>query len=209
MLSLVATAVASMASALAYPFLPKRIATHFDVDGQPDRYGSRASAAIGFPAMMAGITVVNDRLGTWPGGRDREDAESGVRARNQAVALIELSLLSAHLDTLANGTGLHADMSRVNRVVYGVLMIALGNVMPKLPRNGLIGIRTPWTMADPTVWERTHRLGGYLITAAGVVSLASLPATGKRAARLPMAAALGAIGVSAAYSYVAYTRRAR
>ncbi len=88
-------------------------------------------------------------------------------------------------------------------------MIALGNVMPKLPRNGLVGIRTPWTLADPSVWERTHRVGGYLITAAGLVSLASLPAAGKRAARLPVAALLSAVGLSVAYSYVAHARRAR
>jgi uncharacterized membrane protein len=207
--SLAATATAAVASALAYPFLPNRVATHFDVDGRSDRYGSRASAALTLPAVMGGLTVLNDRLGAWPGGRDREDGDSGVQARDQAIGLVELALLPAHLAVLANGLGKPIDMSRVHRGVVGVLMIALGNLMPRLPRNGLVGIRTPWTLADPAVWERTHRLGGYLVTAAGLVSLASLPATGKRAARLPVAALLGAVGLSAAYSYVIYARRAR
>lgn len=70
-----------------------------------------------------------------------------------------------------------------------------------------MGIRTPWTLADPAVWERTHRLGGYLCAAAGLVSLASLPLTGPRAARIPTLAILGAAGLSAAYSGVAYARR--
>lgn len=100
-------------------------------------------------------------------------------------------------------------MSRLPRGIYGVLMIAMGDVLPKLPRNGLVGIRTPWTLADPTVWERTHRLGGYLLTAAGLMSLTSLPARGRRAARLPMLATLAAVGISSAYSFVAYTRRER
>ena len=204
-----ATATAAVASALAYPFLPSRVATHFNVDGQPDGYGSRAAAALSLPAVMLGMTVLNDRLGAWPGSRDREDAESGVQARDEAIGLVQLALLPAHLAILANGVGVPIDMSRMLRGVYGVLMIALGNVMPKLPRNGLVGIRTPWTLADPAVWERTHRLGGYLITAAGLVSLASLPAGGKRAARLPVAALLGAVGLSAAYSLVAHARRAR
>lgn len=97
-------------------------------------------------------------------------------------------------------------MKRVNRGIYAVLMIGLGNVLPRLPRNGLVGIRTPWTLADPMVWERTHRLGGYLLTAAGLVSVASLPSTGKRASRLPLVATLGAIGLSSAYSFVVYVR---
>jgi len=207
--SLAVTATAAVASALAYPFLPNRVATHFDADGQPDRYGSRATAALTLPAVMKGLTVVNDRLGAWPGGRDREDADSGVQARDQAIALVDLALLPAHLAVLANGLGMPVDMSRVHRGVVGMLMVALGNVMPRLPRNGLVGIRTPWTLADPAVWERTHRLAGYLFTAAGLVSLASLPASGKRAARLPTALLLGVVGLSTAYSYVVYAKRTR
>jgi uncharacterized membrane protein len=206
--SRVAAALAGAASILAYPFLPKRVATHFDAEGRPDRYRSRTSAAVGFPAMMLGIQVLNDRLGGWPGGQDRDDRDSGVRARDEAIALAEGGLLVGHLAILANAAGLPVDLRAVNRGVSGVLLIGLGNVLPKLPRNGLVGIRTPWTLADPVVWERTHRLGGYLVMAAGLVTLASLPATGQRAARLPMIATLGAVGLSVAYSLVAYQRRA-
>jgi uncharacterized membrane protein len=207
--SLTTTATAAVASAVAYPFLPNRVATHFDAEGRPDRYGSRANAAVSLPAVMAGLTIANDHLGAWPGSRDWEDGGAGVRARDQAIGLIDLALLPAHLTILARSLGIPVDMSRMPRVVYGILMIALGNVMPRLPRNGLVGIRTPWTLADPTVWERTHRVGGYLITSAGLVSLASLPASGKRAAQLPIAAILSAVGLSAAYSFVIYARRKR
>jgi uncharacterized membrane protein len=207
--SLAATAAAAAASALAYPFLPDRVATHVDDDGQPDRYGSRAAAVLGLPALMLGMTLLNDRLGAWPGGTDREDGASGARARDEAIGLVEMALVAAHLGVLANGLGVPVDMSRVSRGVYGVLMIGLGNLMPRLPRNGLVGIRTPWTLADPAVWERTHRVGGYLVTAAGLASLVSVPASGKRAARLPTIATLGAVGISVAYSLVAYAKRSR
>jgi uncharacterized membrane protein len=206
--SLAATAAAAVSSAVAYPFLPKQVATHFDPEGEPDRHGSRVSVALTLPAMMAGLELVNDRLGTWPGGRDREDRASGVQAREEAIGLVELALLSSHLAVLAKGVGFPVDMDRLNRGASGVLTIGLGNLLPKLPRNGLVGIRTPWTLADPGVWERTHRLGGYLVTAAGLVTLASLPAPSRQAKRLPLVALLAAIGLSSVYSYVAYARRA-
>lgn len=208
-LIIAADLVAFLASALAYPSLPGRVATHFDDAGRPDRYGSRTSAAFTFPAMMTALAAIGGRLAMWPGRRDREDGESGVRAVDEAVSLVQLALLSAHLATLANGLGLRLNMRRVQRGIFGALMIALGNVIPTLPRNGLVGIRTPWTLADPTVWERTHRLAGYLISAAGLVDLLSLPAKGKRGERIPTAALLGAIGLSTAYSLLAYARRNR
>lgn len=207
--SLISTATAALASGLMYPFLSEQVATHFDAEGKPDRYSSRTSAAVTLPAVMGGLALVNDRLGAWPGGRDREDGDAGAGARDQAIGMVELAILPSHLALLANGAGVPVDMGRLNRAVFGTLLIALGNVMPKLPRNGLVGIRTPWTMADPTVWERTHRAGGYFVTVAGLVGLASLPLSGKRAARLPMLAVLGAVGLSVVYSFVAYVRRER
>lgn len=208
-ISLAATATAALASGLTYPFLPERVATHFNAEGKPDRYGSRVSAALTLPAVMGGLALANDRLGTWPGGHDREDGDAGSQARDQAIGLVELALLPTHMALLANGAGVPVEMGRLNRAVFGMLMIGLGNIMPKLPRNGLVGIRTPWTLADPAVWERTHRVGGYLVAAAGLVELASLPLSGKRATRLPMAALFGAVGLSVAYSFVAYARRDR
>jgi uncharacterized membrane protein len=202
----VATAAGAAASALAYPFLPRRVATHFDARGRPDRYAARFIAVLRSPAVMATLALMNERFGAWPGALDRDDVDSGLRARDQAVGLYELALLLTDLALLARGLGLPLDMRRVPRAVYSVLIVALGNVMPKLPRNGLVGIRTLWTLADPAVWERTHRLAGYLCTVAGLIGLASLPATGKRTEQIPMLALLGAIGFSVVYSALASAR---
>ncbi|MGH2441788.1 MAG: SdpI family protein [Chloroflexota bacterium] len=207
--SIAAITVATGASILAYPFLPRRVATRFNQDGRATAYGSRKSAAIVFPMMMAALLIFNDLLGRWPGGRDRENVASGERAREEAVGLVEMASLPTHLAILGIGIGLPISLRRLLPAVYGVLMVALGNVLPKLPRNSLVGIRTPWTMLDPEVWERTHRLGGYLVTGSGVVSLASLVLAGKRAERISGLAIGGSAVISTAYSFVVYRKRSR
>jgi len=42
----------------------------------------------------------------------------------------------------------------------GALLIVLGNIMPKMRRNALFGLRTKWSMANDTVWQKSQRFGG-------------------------------------------------
>jgi uncharacterized membrane protein len=54
----------------------------------------------------------------------------------------------------------------------GLLFIFLGNMMPKIKNNFFVGIRTPWTLSSVEVWNKTHRLGGYLWFFAGFLIVA-------------------------------------
>ena len=40
-------------------------------------------------------------------------------------------------------------------------------VLGQVRRNFYVGVRTPWTIADEGVWNRTHRLAAWLYTASG------------------------------------------
>lgn len=59
----------------------------------------------------------------------------------------------------------------------GLGLVLVGNVMGKLRPNARVGIRTPWTLAHPRVWDQTHRYGGKALVLGGVllIALAALP----------------------------------
>jgi len=42
--------------------------------------------------------------------------------------------------------------------------------MENAKRNWFIGIRTPWTLSNDKVWNKTHKLGARLYKIAGVVA---------------------------------------
>jgi uncharacterized membrane protein len=44
----------------------------------------------------------------------------------------------------------------------GILFYIAGVMMSRAKRNYFIGIRTPWTLNNEEVWNKTHRLGGLL-----------------------------------------------
>ena len=54
-------------------------------------------------------------------------------------------------------------------MLLGLGLAALGNVMPRLRPNPIMGLRTRATLNDPVLWARMHRLFGSLLLASGVL----------------------------------------
>ena len=88
-------------------------------------------------------------------------------------------------------------------VAVGLFLVLIGIFLPRVKSNFFMGIRTPWTLSSERSWERTHRLGAWLIAGLGVAVVL--------AAAVPQAALFvipGGVGivlvVLVAYSYVAW-----
>ena len=43
--------------------------------------------------------------------------------------------------------------------------------MPKLKRNSIIGLRTPWSMKNVVVWKKSQRFCGILFMLSGIIIL--------------------------------------
>nr|WP_275450028.1 SdpI family protein [Clostridium massiliodielmoense] len=44
-----------------------------------------------------------------------------------------------------------------------------GNYLPKCKQNYTVGIKLPWTLNSEENWNKTHRLGGYVWMAGGLI----------------------------------------
>ncbi|NLT12619.1 MAG: SdpI family protein [Clostridiaceae bacterium] len=62
------------------------------------------------------------------------------------------------------------DYQKIVAIALSINWIVIGNILPKLKPNGLVGIRTPWTVASENNWYKTHRLGGKIAVITGIVS---------------------------------------
>jgi len=161
--------LAALAVSVAlYSQLPERIATHFDISGQPDGWSSRMSGALMLPLVMAITWVALWGLPKISPTGWRVEPFHNVWNRVQLAILAFLALLHAGILGHALGWwGAHMDRLVIGGV--GLLLITLGNYLGKTTRNFFLGIRTPWTLASDEVWRRTHRLGGWLLVLAGLV----------------------------------------
>lgn len=64
-------------------------------------------------------------------------------------------------------------------LAIGLLYILLGNYMKTIKANYFIGIRTPWTLENETVWKSTHILAGKLWFIGGLAIIISSLTTSK------------------------------
>jgi uncharacterized membrane protein len=200
-------ALAAAVSAVAYPRLPDRVPVHWGLSGEPDRFGTRLEGVWLLPAVMLGMWLLKQAL---PKLDPRRESYAKMQSTYDFVInAILTTMLALHLVVIAAGLGYVVPMRRFIPLIGGAFLIALGNVLPRTRPNWTLGIRTPWTLSNDRVWTRTHRVGGYLMTAAGVVVLASAAIPGVASGVAAIAAFIVAAFGSVIYSYVAWRQETR
>jgi hypothetical protein len=56
-------------------------------------------------------------------------------------------------------------------VLFGLLLIGIGNVLPRLRPNAVVGIHTRSLIDDRAAWARMHRLAGYFLVLLGALAI--------------------------------------
>lgn len=153
-----------------------RVATHFNLQGQPDDWGSPTFAfafppllAAGMLALFRGVTRLDPR---------RDNVAASGKAMAVIAVFVVLILAVAQGAVTATALGRQVDVGGLVTFGIGLMLAGMGNVLPKLRSNFFFGIRTPWTLSDEQVWARTHRFAGGVFVACGVLLMAAalLPA---------------------------------
>jgi uncharacterized membrane protein len=166
--SLGTIAVTALATAAIYGDLPVRVATHFDMAGNPNGWMPRPVAAAFGPVaalvLWAIVRFVPRALPT------KEQQRLGDAGPALVAALMAVFMAVVQVIILAVALTPSIEITRVIWLPVGGLFIALGLVLPRIRRNGVIGIRTPWTMTSDENWARTHRVAGYCLAAGGVLA---------------------------------------
>lgn len=195
--------VAVALSAWAYPALPERVPTHWDLAGSVNGYSSRLFAVTLVPAIIAFIWLLMLVLPSISprGFRLEQSAEAYYTCMLAVIALIDVM----HFIFLRAGrTGTAPSLTLIFASI-GVLLAIVGSFLGRLEKNFWFGVRTPWTLASDEVWRRTNKLAGQLFIAGGILIL--LASFFGNAVIPILIAVLVTVGlVSIAYSYVLYRR---
>ena len=176
---------------------------HFAIDGTPNGYMPRDMALVFGPALCLGLLIL--LLGLLPAIMPKNASIDRSATAYGIVVLATLGVLTVtHALLVFRAAGLGIDETRVILSAVGILFMIIGNYLPKTRRNWLMGVRTPWTLSDERVWDKTHRFAGPLFMLCGAVVVVAafvVPITW-RVAVLIVAVAIPA-AASVVYSYLA------
>jgi uncharacterized membrane protein len=192
-----------LASAWAWVQLPAdaQVPIHWGPDGRPDDWADKTLGLFLMPIVAAGVATLLALIPRFEPRRANLARSS--RAYGATWIGVMLLLGGLHLLAVSVALGAELDLTRIVFIGTGVLFVVIGNYLPKVRPNYMMGIRTPWTLASDLAWTRTHRVGGRVFVIEGLV-LAALGLVGISGMAL-VVAMLGGITillvVTFAYSY--------
>lgn len=159
---------------IALFFLPDQIPAHYNAANQVDRWGSKFEALI-LPAMV----ILFGLLMLGMAKLISKSEKSG--KNNERVCIISglccLALFNAmtcyflYMDFhgIEDLSSVPLDINQIMFGLLGLIMIIVGNVMPKLRMNSLIGLRTSWSMKNETTWKKSQLFGGISFIIGGIL----------------------------------------
>jgi uncharacterized membrane protein len=202
LLTLLTLALPALYLILRWGSVPARVPTHFGFDGQPDGYGGRETLWLltALPLFIYGLLRAAPRV----------DPKRQLDARSRNYQKLTLGLVAS--TALLSGAILYGTIDggqHIGRLVPAALCLmlaVLGNYLTTVQPNYFVGIRTPWTLESPVVWQRTHRFGGRLFVAAGLLGLLGCLLVPETAAPF-VALGLLLLAAAAAVGYSAWASR--
>lgn len=189
-----------IAGALVYSRLPEMVATHFDLQGEPDGWSNRAFAVFGLPGILLAVNLLLPFLLR----ADPKHENMSGALKNIAIWTVPIVSVLCSGMTLGYALGYHTHIEQVLPAFMGVLFIIIGNYLPKTKQSYTMGIKLPWTLASEENWNRTHRLAGFLWVIGGVYFLAMTFIGWSLVAFLIPLAVM--VLVPAVYSYLLYRK---
>lgn len=156
---------------LAYVWnnLPAKVPLQWGLDGEINRYGNKIELLIIglIPVFLYALFLFIPLI----------DPKKRLEAMGNKFYTIRLitALFIAVLFTLIIYWVKEQSMGNPNYLymLLGAFFVLLGNYFKTIKPNYFVGIRTPWTLENESIWKSTHKLGGKLWVVGGLLIIFS------------------------------------
>jgi immunity protein, SdpI family len=191
-------------AAMMWSRVPDRVPVHWGWAGQVNRMGGRFEGLFVLPLAALGVYVL---LLVLPRIDPRRAHYSAFASPYRTIRMLMVAMLF-DLQLVIVPRLSRPDVPLVGGpvLVLAIMVIVLGNFLPKIQSNWFVGVRTPWTLSSEESWRRTHRLAGWLFVIAGVVTIAITLLWPRAGMVVLLTSLMTSAAVSVVYSYLVWRR---
>ena len=158
------------------PFFPDTVPAHYNALGEVDRYGSKYELLI-LPLMVIGFGYLMRGMAKLA---EKQEQNEGQKNNGKIVLLTGLGgivlfnaltfyFLYTSFHQTENLNEMPFEIYQLINLIFGILFVILGNIMPKVKRNGLFGVRLSYSMKNDVTWQKCQRFGGIAFMVCGVI----------------------------------------
>ncbi|MDD5213397.1 MAG: DUF1648 domain-containing protein [Candidatus Gracilibacteria bacterium] len=186
-----------------YSKLPEHMASHWDMNGKVNGYMPKFWGIFIMPIISMTIYL----LLTYLPKIDpmKENIKTFGTYYDTFITVFLGFFLYISLIVLSWNLGYKFDMNLMIIPSISVLFYFVGELLINSKRNWFIGIRTPWTLSNDIVWEKTNKLGGKIFKIIALIFLLAI-FTGINIFYVIVVPILASVIFLLVYSYLEYKK---
>lgn len=196
--------ISFIAGVFLMPQVPDQMASHWNASGEVDGYMSKRWGVFLMPLVSIALFllfIIIPKIDPL-----KKNIEKFRKHFNRFILLIFIFLFYIHTLTILWNLDCRFNMTNMILPAIGLLFLYIGILLKYAKRNWFIGIRTPWTLSNDKVWDKTHQLGSKLYIISGIIAILSIFIQ-KYAIWLILVPAIGVAIFLIVYSYVIYQKK--
>ena len=173
----------AIVTAVALKFMPDTVPLHYNFAGEIDRWGSKyehflmPALLIVFVVLMQVITYFQEKkIEDEPTPREQASMRNNIKVVRIVTIVFEIFWLilicwilwtskeNANIETAQASTSI----GQFIWIAMGILLVVIGNILPKSRMNSVVGVRTTWSMYNEETWSKSNRFGGIVLMVTGI-----------------------------------------
>ena len=173
----------AIVTAVALKFMPDTVPLHYNFAGEIDRWGSKYEHflmpvfLIVWVILMQVITYFQEKkIEDEPTPREQASRRNNIKVVRIVTIVFEIFWLilicwilwtskeNANIETAQASTSI----GQFIWIAMGILLVVIGNILPKSRMNSVVGVRTTWSMYNEETWSKSNRFGGIVLMVTGI-----------------------------------------
>ena len=184
--------------------LPETVPTHWNASGEIDGYGSKNTLLL-IPFMLPVLVYIIMTIAPKIDPKNKIAIMGKKYEQLKFFLVLFMSVLALFI--IYSSKTQSFSSPNIIYILLGLLFAGLGNFMKTVKPNYFIGIKTPWTLENETVWKKTHLLGGKIWFVGGLLIVCmSLIFTAQTAATLFVIIAVLITIIPLVHSYIEFKK---